>query len=100
MPLIVEGVLRDDAQKCTRGLRDAVVVFVIDAGDYLPYEVAHKVGERPEDHLEAERIASRCHRGDPCAVRARRIGERRDHGEPCMVLREVLGIRVAGVLAA
>lgn len=90
MSITVEGPLRDDAHKATRGLAgDAVVVLMIDAGATLPFEATVVVGSTPEAHAEAEVMARNARKGAMCRIQCADIAHRRDHGEQAMVLRKV-----------
>lgn len=94
MTITVEGTLSDHAVKGTSGLRDAIVTFTVDTGGSFPCEVSMLVGNTPEAHLRAERIANDAHRGMVCLAVAGDIVFRSDHGKPAMVLRSPLKVRV------
>lgn len=94
MTITVEGTLAEHAVKGTRGLRDAIVTFSVDGGGSFPFEVALLIGDTPEAHLRAERIANDSHRGMVCSAVASDIAYRSDHGTPAMVLRSLLKVRI------
>lgn len=90
MTITIEGPLRDDAHKATRGIsRDAVIVLMIDAGASLPFEAVVVVGATPEAHAEAERTAGNARKGMLCRIQCADIAQRTDHGERAMLLRKV-----------
>lgn len=90
MTITIEGPLRDDAHKATRGVKgEAVIVLMIDAGASLPFEAVVVVGAAPESHREAETLASNARKGMLCRVQCQDIAHRTDHGERAMVLRKV-----------
>lgn len=90
MSITIEGPLRDDAHKATRGINgDAVVVLMIDAGASLPFEAVVTFGAHARAHAEAEQAARNARRGMMCRVQCADIMHRRDHGEQAMVLRKV-----------
>ncbi len=93
--ITVTGTLSHDAVAATSlGARVAVIILTIDAGTGPAVEVRHVVGDTPESHINARRLAAGMRRGAPVTATAARFEYCNDHGLARLVLRQPSAIRV------
>lgn len=94
--LILTGTLTR-ARACVAGRsgQDAVLIFEIasgDGGSGWPLEARWFVGDRPEDHIRAGRLAARFTPPAPVTLTVGGIQPRADFGVATLVLRHISSI--------
>lgn len=97
MSITVEGVLKRDARYGRRGMHDAVVTLCIDTGTQcLPFEAHVRIGDKPDDHAQAQALAALHRRGAMVRVVCERIDRIDDHGEARYSMRDCTSATVNG----